>query len=145
MHIASCTISTLIIFFQVRCSVWIHYQWFVTQYNYDVLNYNTKPLWIKILSCMGRNNAFFEVSPQKVALCFYWWWMVLLSTKLNIKISVFIVTSVFSSILTIVSTNLQHENKQMDTETFDLPEINGVDTVVYCSFLLQQVTFHHYK
>ena len=48
--------------------------------------------------------------------------------KVEIKVSVYFVTSVFSFILNIVSTNLYHENenKQTDTNIFDLQEIKRV-------------------
>ena len=53
--------------------------------------------------------------------------------KLKIKITVYFVTSVFSFILKIVSTNLWHENesKLIDTDAFDLQEIKRVGQSFY--------------
>ena len=74
----------------------------------------------------------------------------------NYKISVYFVTIiVFSVILNIVTTNLQHENenKQMTTYAFDLQKIKS-KTVFLCfdstySLIVAVVfvifVFHHYK
>ena len=45
------------------------------------------------------------------------------------KISVYFASSVFSFSLNIVSTNLWHENKQMDTNIFDLQEIKRMGSL----------------
>ena len=49
----------------------------------------------------------------------------MLCTQMRIKITVYIVTSVFSFILNCVSTNLLHENeiKEVGTDAFHLQEI----------------------
>ena len=68
----------------------------------------------------------------------------MISAKLKIKISVYFVTSVFSFILNIASTNLQYENenKQMDMDVFDHQEIKSgtvflcFDTHVFYSLIL---------
>ena len=49
----------------------------------------------------------------------------------KIKLSVDFETSVLSCILNIVSTSLQHGNKNMDTDAFDLQEIKGVGQSLY--------------
>ena len=56
----------------------------------------------------------------------------MICVELKIKISVYIVTSVFSFILIITSTNQYHENKQVGTDAFDLQEIERVGQSFLC-------------
>ena len=62
----------------------------------------------------------------------------MICARLKIKTSVYFVTSLFNFILNIVSTNLQHENenKQMDTDEFDIQEIknSGALIFMFCHF-----------
>ena len=58
----------------------------------------------------------------------------MICAKLIIKISIYFVTNVFSFLKNIVSTNLQHKNKnkQIDTDAFDFQEIKRVGQSFLC-------------
>ena len=66
---------------------------------------------------MKETLFYFQKAKKPTRIC----------EKLKIKISVYIVTSVFSFILNIFPTNLKHENenKQMDINTFVLQRIKS--------------------